>query len=356
VSTACDFLVIGGGIAGLSVAARLAPDAKVVLLEREEQLAYHTTGRSAAMFLEAYGPEEMRQFTTASRDEYENGLQQDAASLLLTPKPVFNIATAMQMDRFRAMVNDPVYQTPPEALDAQATLEQIPLLKPGFAEASYAEPDAREIDVHELLQVFTRRFRDAGGQSVTRAQVTEMSRSDNLWRVKTTAGEFSSPIVVNAAGAWADQLAQIAGANPLGLVPKRRTIAVVDRPANAIDVELPFVADVDESFYIKPETGRLLLSPADETPVEPMDAQPEALDVAVAIDRVETAFELEFETVQHAWSGLRSFFPDGVPVCGFDPQASGFFWLAGQGGYGIQTAPALSSSDYHLNGLLPVKF
>lgn len=343
-SSDADFLVIGAGIAGVSVASHLAEHASVIVLEQEAQAAYHTTGRSAAMLLEAYGPGEINILTAASLAEYEGALQQEASSPLLTPKPTFNIAPAEQMPKLLAMQNNPIYRETPRLLSAEETRARIPLLKKGFAQASFQEPDAREIDVHGLFQVYSSRLRKRGGQLVTNARVTALQSTNSTagYVAHSSAGEFHGKVVVNAAGAWADEVATMAGIETLGLVPKRRTIAVVDAPSPAQYEAMPMVADTVETFYLKPDAGRFLISPADETPSAAVDAQPEELDVAMVVDRVEQAFDFQIDQVHQSWAGLRSFFADGVPVCGFHPEAKGFFWLAGQGGYGIQTAPALS--------------
>ena len=341
-----DFLVIGGGMAGISVAARLAEYASVIVVEQEQQPAYHTTGRSAAMFLEAYGPDEIRILTAASRTDYESGLQKYTPEPLLTPKDTYNIARSDQMKDLLAMRSDPVYPVKPDLLDAATTQAKIPLLRTGYAEASFREPDAREIDVNGLLQVFLGRFRQHGGELLTSARVTAINNESNNrtggLRVTTTAGDITARVIVNAAGAWADEIAGLAGIEPLGLQPKRRTIAVIEAPSVADYEAMPFVADTEESFYLKPDAGRFLISPADETPSLPVDAQAEEMDIAIVVDRVEKAFDFEVGRILQSWAGLRSFFADGVPVCGFHPGRKDFFWLAGQGGYGIQTAPALS--------------
>ena len=169
-----------------------------------------------------------------------------------------------------------------------------------------------------------------------------MERADGVWTLTTREGEFAAPIVVNAAGAWADEIAMIAGVQKIGLVPKRRTALIVAAPEGSDPQDWPGAVDVDEQFYIKPDAGRLLISPADETPSAPCDAQPEEIDIAICIERIHEAFDLDIRRVENAWAGLRSFVEDHAPVCGFDPEATGFFWLAGQGGYGIQSSPGLS--------------
>jgi D-arginine dehydrogenase len=198
-----------------------------------------------------------------------------------------------------------------------------------------------DMDVHVIHQGFLRGARAAGMQLVCDAGVTHIAREGNAWRVQTSAGEFSAPIIVNAAGAWCDEIARLAGAAPVGLVPKRRTAFTFEAPEGVHFADWPIVIDADESFYFKPEAGLLLGTPANEDPVPPQDVQPEELDVALGADRIERATTLQVRRVRRQWAGLRSFVADKTPVAGFAPEAPGFFWLAGQGGYGIQTAPAL---------------
>jgi D-arginine dehydrogenase len=219
-------------------------------------------------------------------------------------------------------------------------LRLCPILRPECVHSAIVEDDAADVDVHALHQGYLRRFRAAQGTLAVNADVRGMTRRGGVWHVETEGRSFQAPAVVDAAGAWADAVAERAGVAPLGIEPRRRTAALVDLPDGTEAARWPMVIDIDETFYMKPDAGQLLISPADETPVAACDVQPEELDVAVAVDRVEQATTLTIRRVRKRWAGLRSFAPDRSPVIGFDAAAPGFFWLAGQGGYGIQTAPA----------------
>ncbi|HEY6106598.1 MAG TPA: FAD-dependent oxidoreductase [Anaeromyxobacteraceae bacterium] len=337
-----DVLVIGAGIAGASVAAELASRRRVVVLEMEEQPGYHTTGRSAAVFAECYGNRLVRALTRASRAFLTTTPPGDEVPLLV-PRGWLSIARRDQMERLgdlerEILANGGTVQPVSEA-EARAL---VPILRRGHVAAALLDQSAMDVDVHALHQLYLRRLRAAGGETITGARAVALDRAGRDWKVHTTQGDFAAPLVIDAAGAWADEVGRLAGATPIGLVPMRRTALILDLPRGTRISSWPLVVDADESFYFKPEGGRLLASPADETPSPPCDARPEDLDVAVAIDRITAACELEVSHVSRRWAGLRSFVADRSPVAGFDPRAPGFFWLAGQGGYGIQTAPALS--------------
>ncbi len=231
----------------------------------------------------------------------------------------------------------------------------VPVLRTDYVAAGFLEPDAMDIDVGALHQGYLTGLGRRGGEVVTDAELVGLSRRDGTWRAQTRAGAFTAPVVVNAAGAWCDEVAAMAGLHPVGLVPKRRTAITFDAPADIDPKAWPLVIDVAEAFYFKPEAGRILASPADETPVAPCDAQPEELDVATAVHRVEQATTLRIPRIAHKWAGLRSFVADNSLVIGLDGLADGFFWLAGQGGYGIETAPAAARATAGLlaHGRLP---
>jgi D-arginine dehydrogenase len=214
------------------------------------------------------------------------------------------------------------------------------ILRPDYVAAAVIEDDAADVDVHALHQGYLRELRIRGGMLAVDTHVRQLLHRGGQWQVETQGGVLRAPVLVNAAGAWADAVANCAGASPLGIQPCRRTAVLVELPENVRGSAWPMVIDIDETFYMKPDAGLLLISPADETPVEPSDVQPEEIDVATAIDRVENATSLKIRRVRKRWAGLRSFAPDRSPVIGFDPVLRGFFWFAGQGGYGIQTAPA----------------
>ncbi|MCL4759180.1 MAG: FAD-binding oxidoreductase [Rhodocyclaceae bacterium] len=343
VSAVGDVVIVGGGIAGASAAYFLAQAGqRVVLLERETQPGYHSTGRSAAMFTETYGPPLIRALTAASRIFLESPPHGFAEHPLLTPRGVLMVAAAGEEPELARFIREAGGTVALEALSATQARERVPVLQPAAAVAAALEPAAMDIDVHALLWGFVRQFRRAGGELVTDAEVVSIQRDGARWRLADRSGRvFEAGVVVNAAGAWADELARLAGVAPLGLVPKRRTALTVEvDPALGVG-GWPMVSTVGEGYYFKPDAGRLLVSPADETPTVPQDVQPEDLDIAIAIDRFTTATAIEVQRPASTWAGLRSFFGDGLPVSGFDPAAPGFYWLAGQGGYGIQTSPAM---------------
>jgi D-arginine dehydrogenase len=351
-----DVLIIGAGMAGASAAYFLAPHCRVTLLERESQPGYHSTGRSAAMYSETYGNATVRAITTASRPFYFDPPQGFSDYPLITPRGSLIVGTAVDEDHLRTVWQDIGALVPNVQWWTQAEiLQRVPVLRPEMALCGVYEPDAMDLDVHAIHQGFLRGATAAGAQLVCGAGVQHIHReADGGWRVDTAAGRFSAPILINAAGAWCDEVAQIAGVAPVGLVPKRRTAFTTDAPAGCDISNWPLVIDAQESFYFKPDAGVLLVSPANEDAVSPQDVQPEELDVAIAVDRVETATTLQIRQVRRKWAGLRSFVADNSPVVGFAPDAPGFFWLAGQGGYGIQTAPAMGQLTAALVQGLPV--
>ncbi|MDQ0313603.1 NAD(P)/FAD-dependent oxidoreductase [Amorphus orientalis] len=341
-SKSADIAVIGAGIAGASVAAELSATQRVVLIEREGQPGYHTTGRSAALFTETYGPPAIRALSRASAPFFDAPPGGFSDHPLLTPRGVLMIARKDQLASLDRLIAEVAPLGDVRRLSAEETRAMAPLLRADYVAAAMHEPGARDIDVHALHHGYLRWFRAHGGDLLTDADVRALTRDGAGWRIETSRGEVRADVVVNASGAWADQIAGLAGAAPVGLVPKRRTALTVAAPEGSDPNPWPMVVDVDEDFYLKPDAGRLLISPADETPSPPCDAQPDEYDVALCVDRVETAFDLSVRRIESRWAGLRSFVADKTPVVGFDPHVPGFFWLAGQGGYGIQSAPALA--------------
>lgn len=338
-----DIIVIGGGIAGASAAAHLAESVSVVLLEREAQPGYHSTGRSAALFTETYGNAAIRLLSQASRAYYEARADGPVEHPILSARGLLVWAPP---ERMPALDHAWSGLASPDAvarrLDGAETRRIVPALRPDRVAGAIYEPDATDIDVHTLHGAYLRRLRRRGGRIVTDAPVMALAWRGGSWTVTTAAGNFAAPIVVNAAGAWAEEIAALAGLPPVGLVPKRRTAVIVATPAGHDSRDWPLTADIDESVYFKPESGRLLVSPADETPVPPCDVQPDEMDVALAVDRLLRATTIAVDRVERRWAGLRSFVADNTPIAGFDPLADGFFWLAGQGGYGIQTAEGMA--------------
>ena len=350
-----DVLIIGAGMAGASAAYFLAPHRRVVLLEREDQPGYHATGRSAAMYSETYGNATVRALTTASKPFYFDPPKGFSDYALVTPRGSLIVGGAADEDGLRAVWQELRTLVPNVQWWTQAEiLQHVPVLRPELAHCGVFEPDAMDMDVHAIHQGFLRGAKVAGAQLVCGAGAQHVHRESGGWRVDTPAGSFFAPVLINAAGAWCDELAQLAGVATVGLVPKRRTAFTTEAPPGCDISTWPLVIDARETFYFKPDAGVLLVSPANEDPVRAQDVQPEELDVAIAVDRVETATTLQIRQVRRKWAGLRSFVADKTPVVGFAPDAPGFFWLAGQGGYGIQTAPAMGQLAAALVRGLPV--
>ncbi len=332
-----DCIVIGAGMAGASAAASLSADAKVVILETEAQAGYHSTGRSAALYSALYGNATVRALTRASHAFF---LQPREQALLRARDTLFLIGTG-QEDLAAAFAADADIRKQTRPLTQDAVMARVPILQREHVAGALLDPASADIEVDLLHQGFLRQARANGAQLHLGAPLRALERDGADWIARTEHGSFRAPIVVNAAGAWADEVAALAGIAPLGLQPLRRTAVLIDVP-EALDASAwPAVIAVDESHYFKPDAGLLLISPADETPSPACDAQPDEFDVAVAVDRFETLTGRSVPRVRHQWAGLRVFGPDRTPVIGFEPTVAGFFWCAGQGGYGIQTSPAL---------------
>ncbi|MDD5028132.1 MAG: FAD-binding oxidoreductase [Rhodoferax sp.] len=350
-----DVLIVGAGMAGASAAYFLAPHKRVMVLERESQPGYHATGRSAALYSETYGNAPVRAITTASRSFYFDPPEGFSPYPLVTPRGSLIVGGADDEALLRQVFEERVALVPNIQWWTQADiLQRVPVLNPEAAMFGVYEPDAMDMDVHGIHQGFLRGAKAAGAQLQCDCEVQQIHHAADGWHVTTTQGEFLADVLVNAAGAWCDELARMAGVAPVGLQPMRRTAFMCDAPVGCDIHAWPMVIDANESFYIKPDAGMLLVSPANADPVDPQDVQPEELDVAIAVDRLETATTLQIRKVQRKWAGLRSFVADKTPVVGFADDAPGFFWLAGQGGYGIQTAPAMGQLSAALVQGLPL--
>ena len=326
-----DIIVIGAGIAGASAAAHLAGTHRVLLLEMEERPGYHSTGRSAAAFEPNYGPACIRALTRAARDHFDS-------INVLTPRDSLFLVPESQMAAYQRLMASQKGMRDISIADARA---RMPLLREGYAAAAVLDPGTADIDVDVLHQGFLRQFKANSGISLCAQPAIAIERNGG-WRVRTPDHEFTTPIIVNAAGAWGDRIAALAGVQTVGLQPKRRSVAVIPVPDGIDAANWPLIGDVGETWYSKPQSGKLLVSSAEATPVDPHDAYADDMALAEGIDRFQQATEIEVNRVEHSWGGLRSFAPDGNPVCGYDGKLEGFFWLIGQGGYGIQTSPALS--------------
>ncbi len=336
-------VVVGGGIAGASAAYELAAAADVVVLERESVCGYHSTGRSAALFTECYGDTVVRRLAIASRSFLAEPPDGFADVPILQARPVLFVGTAGQRrdltraaDEYRSLV--PAVRP----VDAAEAIALCPVLDPEVIAGGILEPDAADIDVAALHGAYQRGVRTRGGRIVTDAGVTGLRHDGSRWTVATTAGSFTGDVVVDAAGAWCDVVGAMAGAAPVGLVPKRRTAFTFHGPDDADVRRWPMVIDVAEEWYFRPEGTRMLGSPADETPMEPCDVRHEEIDVALGISRIESVTTMRIRSIDRAWAGLRSFVADHRPVNGWDPVVPGFYWLAGQGGFGIKTSPSMA--------------
>jgi len=339
----CDILIIGAGIAGLSAAYELAEFARVIVLEQESQPGYHTTGRSAALYTQNYGNREIRILTRASQSFLTDPPAGFSDHPILTPRGALFIANEGQLPALNTAAEEGrAFLSPVHLIDQKQALDINPSLKSDYIAAALYEPGAQDIDVHALHNGYRKGMQQRGGTLITNAQVQNISHSKGIWNIKTNNGEYSAAIIINAAGAWCDIIAEMAGIQKIGLVPKRRTIITFDPPHDLDISKWPLTIDIDEEFYFKPDAGQLLASPADETPSAACDAQPEELDIAIVIDRLQKATNLDIRRINHKWAGLRSFVSDKTPVIGMDDDADGFFWLAAQGGYGIQTCPAIA--------------
>jgi D-arginine dehydrogenase len=338
-----DVLIVGGGIAGAGAAYEIAAFASVIVLERELHCGYHSTGRSAASFTENYGNSVIRRLAIASRPFLENPPADFCDHALLSPRGMITIARADQLELLEQRLKRAQALVPTiEKLDVATAHARVPILRPGYVAGAFIEPNSRDLDVNALHQGFLRAARARGALILVNSGVETIERRGERWSVATRSGTFEALTLLNAAGAWADDVAGIAGIAPLGLVPKRRTAFNVPAPVGADSRAWPMIDDVGEEFYFKPDAGQLLVSPADATPSPPVDAYADEMDVATGVERLELATTLGVTRVSRSWAGLRTFARDASPVVGPDSTANGFFWLAGQGGYGIKTSPALS--------------
>jgi len=340
-----DFLIIGAGIAGASVGYWLAEHASVAVLERESFPGYHSTGRSAALFSETYGPAQVRALSAASRAFLEAPGAGFCETPLLTPRGVLMIGSEEMLGELKthfqavqALVAEVRW------MNAAQACEMVPVLRPERIAAAFYEAGAADIDTDAFHQGFLRGIRRHGGTIHTDCEVLGIERVAGRWEVRTSTQQFRAATIINAAGAWCDQIAKLAGAKPIGIQPKRRSAFIFPGPPGMNMHGWPMFLGVDETFYVKPDAGMLLGSPANADLVEPQDVQPEEMDIALGIHHIEEATTLSIRRPTRTWAGLRSFVADGELVGGYDPELEGFFWVAAQGGYGIQTAAAMGQA------------
>lgn len=337
----CDFLIIGGGVSGAAAGYELVKSGKVILLEAEDALGYHSTGRSAALFTRNYGPALVRAISSASFDFLSNPPAGFADHPLMSPRGGMSVALPgdeAKLDKVLALgtAENPILELPVEQ-----ALQQAPVLRPEQTARAVIEPGVLDMDVDAIHRGFLKGLRAGGGVVVTGARVSAMEPTPAGWNVTAGGETYHARIIVNAAGAWADQVGAMAGAKSIGLVPKRRTAILVDPPAGIDVTHMPAVDFAGGETYMKPSSGKLMASPGDQTPVEPQDIQPDDMDVAVLADWLERHTRLTIRRIDHSWAGLRSFVADEMPVAGLDPEVENFFWLAGQGGFGIMMSATL---------------
>lgn len=334
-----DVIVVGAGIAGATVAAHLAETKRVLILEMEDRPGFHTTGRSAATFEPNYGPPPILAFTRASNAFFAIPPQGFADGPLLVPRPsLFFESEGQEIFTEKLLASGSGLE---ELSEAEA-LKHFPVLRKGYAKRTFLDPHTGDLDVDLLHRGYLKIFKLRGGQLLTNAAAETIEHVGKNWRITTPRGIFESEILVNAAGAWGDVVAAKAAVKPVGLQPRRRSIGVIPVEGIPGAADFPLVTDVGETWYAKPQSGKMMVSSADATPVDPHDAYADDLAIAEGIERLMTATTIEVSRLDHSWGGLRTFASDGSPVVGYDPHTEGFFWLVGQGGYGIQSAPALS--------------
>ncbi|MBN8549735.1 MAG: FAD-binding oxidoreductase [Deltaproteobacteria bacterium] len=352
----CDFLVIGAGIAGASVASKLAQHGKVIVLERERVPGYHTTGRSAAVLSVLCVSPNVYALGTASLEFFKNPPADFCDVPLGWARPYMMIATDEQDEAYNRCIEEAALTPCPyREIETAEILNLCPVIRPDKVRRGILDEAGWELDVNALHQGYLRGLKRQGGEVITNADVTRLERINGKWVVETSAGQFSASVVVNASGAWCDVIAQRAGLEPVGIRPLRRTVFAFDAPAGAAVNSWPFVYDVGDQFYFKLENGTILASPAEEVESPPCDVQADYMDIAIGADRIQQVTTLDISHIRNKWAGLRTFAPDRELVLGFDAKAPGFFWLGGQGGIGIMTAPAVSdlSASLILNGTVP---
>lgn len=341
-----DIIIIGGGIAGAAAGAELSSSARVLILESEEQPGYHATGRSAAFFTTTYGNELSRKIGTVVKPFFCNPPADLTEAKLLHPRDSIFVAKESQLEKLeglKAMLGDDV-----SSISADEICQRVPILKSERVEAGLLDQTGGELDSDTLFQAYLRKFRKNKGVMQCRSEVQSLSREGGIWHVEARNETYTASTVINAAGPWADSVANLAGLEGLGNKPLKRTAILLEVPDHSDISNWPMIVDVGAELYFKPDAGLVMVSPADEISSPACDAQPDELDVAITVDRFMTETSVQVRRVNHQWAGLRTFTDDRNPVVGFDSRSEGFFWLAGLGGFGIATAPALAKLTAYL--------
>lgn len=347
-----DIIVLGSGIAGISVSAELSKESSVCILEKEKITSYHSTGRSFAFYIESYGNETIRKLTSASKDFFKKNSNLDNQNSILKTRGMLHIATEKQHaeleDNYKELTK---LNKNLNLLNSKETLKLLPCLNEEYIYSSIYDHDACDIDVNFLYNIYLNEFKKNNGSIKTNIKINKFSQNNNTWKVFTKDEIFYSKIIINAAGAWCDEVAKKINAKEINIIPKKRTVFCFKPENIELENNWPLAADVNEDFYFKIENQTVLGSPADETNTIPHDAQPDELDIAIGAEKIKKATKFNFKSIINKWAGLRNFVKDKTPVIGYDPQIPNFFWIAGQGGYGIQTSPALAriSSNLILN-------
>jgi D-arginine dehydrogenase len=338
-----DVIIIGAGIAGASAAYEISRSRQVLLLEMESHPGTHSTGRSGAVFIDPYGNSVVRALTAGSREFMRAPPPGFCEGPIMSDRELYLVVTTEDEEALLAGAFEELRRAFPalRLVDGAEVEERVPVMRRGVISRALHDRGVKDLDVDALLQGFLRGARERGAALLKEEKVLGLERRHGAWRVRSQAGTHEAPIVVNAAGGWVEEIAALAGARSLGITPTRRSLFLVAAPLGVEVKSWPLVADLGETYYFKPESGRILVSPSEEDPVEPCDVQPEDIDIALGVDRLQRVLDIEVRHIERKWAGLRTFAPDRSPVVGFDGEAEGFFWLAGQGGFGIQTSPAM---------------
>lgn len=343
-----DYLIIGAGISGAAAAYELRTHGTVAVIEAEGSAGYHSTGRSAALFTGNYGDPIVQLINQASSAFFQNPPIDFCDTPLLTPRGQLTVAMPGDIEKLTPILQQSTPAAPINMLSAAEACELAPLLNPEHVEAAAFEAGVADIEVANLHQAYLRAAKQNSANIISSMRINNIIRKDGTWHVSGNNQTIIGKTIINAAGAWADQVALMAGARAAELVAKRRTVIIIDPPEGINIANLPAIDFADNNSYIKPEAGKLMASPGDETPIEPQDVQPEELDIAVLVDWLERRTLIKMRRVNHSWAGLRTFASDNLPIVGYDPLIENFFWLAGQGGYGIMMAPALGQATASL--------